>query len=139
MQDFHEWLTTEAKTNDIVFSSFWKYEGFGEGGVIVYIRGKKYEYTMDALYIDKLERWSKFAPGKVLNRIKDMVRTGHAKQVEPPPVQKTQKLQQKTVRQPNGPVRDPNSCPNCGTPPPHYILGIECPGCGLNTSEHEEN
>jgi len=26
-------------------------------------------------------------------------------------------------------------CPHCGTPEPHYVPGLECPGCGEITNE----
>lgn len=117
MKNFTQWFN-EA-TNDIVFAGIWK-----DGTVIVYIRGKKYKYLTDGMHYKKWTSWSKYAPGKVLGEIRELVKNGHAQQIEPPVRQKKQKLQSNL-----------NSCPNCRTPEPHYISGIECPGCGLNTSE----
>ena len=119
MLTFLEWLN-EA-TNDIVFGGFWK-----DGHVVVYIRGKRYVYITDAMYHGKWRLWSRYAPGKVLNDIKSLVKMGSAKQIEPMPVKKLKS----NISEPKE-----DSCPNCRTPEPHYIPGIECPGCGLNTSE----
>ena len=114
MENFLEWLITE-KQNEIVFRSFNK-----AGTVVVDIRGKRYEYDTDAVYHDRWKKLARYAPGRVLSQIKDMVNHGLAHQVNPAPVM--QKLQQPST-----------SCPNCRTPEPHYVSGIECPGCGLNT------
>lgn len=113
MYDFLEWLT-EAKASHIRFGAFWK-----DGRVVVYIGPKRYEYITDAVYHEKWKRLAPYAPGKVLNQIKDMVKRGYAQQVDPEPKQKRDII---------GPKGD-DSCPNCGTPSPHYQPGLECPGC----------
>lgn len=115
MYDFIEWLS-ESKANHIRFGGFWN-----DGSVIVYIGSRRYHYVTDAVHHKKWRKMINYAPGRVLNQIKDMVKQGLAQQVDPPPIQNLQPKQE------NNP-----SCPNCGTPEPHYIQGIECPGCGLD-------
>lgn len=109
MQNFKNWLN-EAKSQ--ISFSFWK-----DGTVLATINGKKYQFQTDTFYHEKWSKMQRFAPGRVLNDIKEMLRDGRAQQIQP------------SVKKYDG----GDGCPICKTPYPNYVPGIECPGCGLHS------
>ena len=56
-----------------------------DGRITVYIRGKRYIYTTDALYHDQIREMARFKPWKALNLIKQMIKDGNAWQLDPSP------------------------------------------------------
>jgi hypothetical protein len=74
--EFKIWL--EDNERNIHFGAFWK-----DGTVVVYIGGKRYVYITDSMYHDNWKRMVRYAPWKVLNQIKDMVKRGSATMTEP--------------------------------------------------------
>lgn len=77
--EFKEWLLHE-NDNKIFFSTF-----ANDGTVIVYINGKRYVYITDAFNHEKWKKMIKFSPWKVLNIIKQKIKNGSAKQIDPEP------------------------------------------------------
>lgn len=75
---FKEFLAEEERK--IVFTTF-----ASDGTVVCYINGKRYEYITDAYYHSKWKKMVRFSPWKVLNIIKDLVKSGAAQQIDPPP------------------------------------------------------
>jgi len=114
MQNFLDWLLSEDRA-DVHFVAWGT-----DGTVTVLDNGIRYTYQIDAASVDPLLRQAKFAPGKALHAIKKRVQLGAARQLSPPP---------ERVNPVNCPTCK-DSCPQCGTPEPHYHPGIECPGCG---------
>ena len=76
---FKDWLFLE-ENDKIVFGAF-----ANDGTVIVYINGKRYVYITDAIHHEKWKKMKNFAPWRVLNMIKEKVKNGSAKQIEPEP------------------------------------------------------
>lgn len=87
---FAQWLESQDNT-DIRFASFSK-----DGTVNVYINGQKYTYITDAAYHNKWFETLEYIKSKkpqayrkvafsILNKIKDMVKKGHATQEFPKP------------------------------------------------------
>jgi hypothetical protein len=74
--NFAQWL----ESTDVPIFTFIK-----DGTVIVYLRNKRYVYTMDAGYHDRLKTQSRYAPWKVLNQVKEL-----GDQIEPRPQAKQQ-------------------------------------------------
>jgi hypothetical protein len=64
-----------------------QFAGFrNDGTVIVYIDGKRYVYITDAVYHEKWQRMLATHPSnawRILNQIKEKVKSGDWKQIEP--------------------------------------------------------
>ena len=55
-----------------------------DGTVVVYIDQTRYVFITDAVYHYQLQKLAKYRPWSALNKIKEMVASGAAEQVEPP-------------------------------------------------------
>lgn len=55
-----------------------------DGTVVVYIDRTRYVFITDAVYHYQLQKLAKYRPWSALNKIKEMVKAGHATQKEPP-------------------------------------------------------
>lgn len=91
MARFRQWLNEDRAP--IQFLSW-----ASDGRVAVNIRGQRYVYITDAIFHDRWQRQARHQPGKVLNQILAMVRSGSARQIEPEPTQTTPTAPAQTIQ-----------------------------------------
>lgn len=72
--EFKEWLIQEG----IAFTGW-----FSDGTINVNINGKKYVYEVEKMFHAELKKLAKYKPFTALNKIKDLIKAGRAKQVSP--------------------------------------------------------
>lgn len=73
--NFKNWLES---FQNIKFTEFWN-----DGTIVVYINNIRYVYLTDAVFHKNWEKIAQYKPFDVLNNIKNQIKNGQARQIEP--------------------------------------------------------
>jgi hypothetical protein len=84
MRGFKDWL---AEQNNNVKFAAWN----SHGEITVYLRGIRYRFLTDTMYHDRWKAQARRNPALVMSQINQQVRTGKATQLEPTPINPTNK------------------------------------------------